>query len=138
MNKERLLNVAKALRESEKPDEFDMGTYVHMCGTPACALGHYAARIDLQDQFRIKERGKNMFGTQMEPAIRDEKTGDWVEYDDETVMDHFEISDAEAEVLFGPPSSTWEDDDRLADNAKNPTEAAAFIENFVNAREATR
>lgn len=47
MNKERLLNVAKALRESTTPpDLFTMRFVMRECGTPACALGHYAARGD--------------------------------------------------------------------------------------------
>jgi hypothetical protein len=52
MHKERLLNVAKALRESKNPEDFSMAAYAH-CGTPACALGHYAARTDLQDAFKL-------------------------------------------------------------------------------------
>src|SRR6187551_2522759 len=47
----RLMNVAKALRESPNAGRFDMGCYIHSgseeegeknwCGSPACALGHY-------------------------------------------------------------------------------------------------
>lgn len=51
--KTRLLNVAKALRESPNPQKFDMGKWGHFCGTPACALGHYAAREDLQSDFSL-------------------------------------------------------------------------------------
>lgn len=54
---DRLLNVVRALEEANDPEPgkpgFDMMTYVHPCGTPGCALGHYAARTDLQAEFRI-------------------------------------------------------------------------------------
>jgi hypothetical protein len=55
MNKERLLNIAKALREAPRPDKFTMSD-VHACGTPACAFGHYAARRDLQQDFQLPTR----------------------------------------------------------------------------------
>ena len=77
MNQEQasnLLNVATALRSAEREKlPFNMARYgnalregwsrfmgkqdgslsvrdrdVHTCGTPACALGHYACRFDLQ------------------------------------------------------------------------------------------
>ena len=32
----RLLNVARALRESKHPEQFTMTEYVNPCGTPAC------------------------------------------------------------------------------------------------------
>lgn len=64
--KQRLLNVVKALRESRRPKSFCMWGFSysknarnpmnrtkHPCGTPMCALGHYAAREDLQDAFKI-------------------------------------------------------------------------------------
>lgn len=57
--RQRLLNVAKALRESPKPEAFDMEWFTYgedqrfPCGTPMCALGHYGARSDLQDAFRV-------------------------------------------------------------------------------------
>jgi hypothetical protein len=55
MNKERLLNVAKALRESPKPRAFKMADF-HSCGTPHCAIGHYAARRDLQQFFQLSRK----------------------------------------------------------------------------------
>ena len=57
--RQRLLNVVRALRESPKPKAFSMDWYGYgpneafPCGTPQCALGHYAAREDLQDFLRL-------------------------------------------------------------------------------------
>lgn len=64
----RLLNVARALRESPNPKAFTMLRFVHgddsfsntvgsaadWCGTPACALGHYGSRTDLQKIVKIR------------------------------------------------------------------------------------
>jgi hypothetical protein len=111
MNKERLLNVAKALRESQNPQDFDMGTFVHGCGTPACALGHYGCRPDLQDTFFTE--GGSFF------AKRDGK---------ETLSifsvasEHFDITMAQCDELFEANGCGY---------AETPTEAAAYIERFV-------
>jgi hypothetical protein len=53
----RLLNVAKALRDAAEAKKFfcmrDIAIVRDDCGTPACALGHYAARRDLQATFEL-------------------------------------------------------------------------------------
>ena len=108
MNKERLLNVAKALRESPNPDAFTMRTIAHPCGTPGCALGHYAARRDLQDAFNLDHAGYLT-------SISDESPF-------ETELKHFGISEEQEDELFG----AW----GCAD-AKTPLAAAEYIERFV-------
>lgn len=64
----RLLDVALALRESKNPEAFTMRFYTwgwsstgyvlypHPCRNPECALGHYAARSDLQPILKIDEK----------------------------------------------------------------------------------
>jgi hypothetical protein len=117
MRTDRLLNVARALRET-KPGSaghfnFDMAFYVHSCGTPACALCHYAARRDLQDRFRIDN---------------DRDFADVVNADDGRLMlpgdiaGHFEISVDEVGELFEVDG---------CDDAQTPVEAAEYIEAFV-------
>lgn len=109
MNKERLLNVAKALRESEHPERFTMRTIAHSCGTPACALGHYAARRDLQDAFILLKHGElRATGDAASPFLAE--------------LEHFDISRAEEEKLFG----VWGCND-----AQTPLQAAEYIERFV-------
>src|SRR5688572_21144506 len=54
MNEENFLKLIQAVEEAD-PREFHMHRFVNACGTPACVLGNYAAREDLQSAFRIKE-----------------------------------------------------------------------------------
>jgi len=111
----RLLNVARALRESPAPERFTMHTFTHACGTPACAFGHYAARTDLQSLFRVTDRG--------EVEI---KSGDgswqWPGSIKSHAMTHFCINDDNYDELFSTIGCA---------NAKTPLQAAQYIEDFV-------
>jgi len=115
---QRLLNVALALRESRNPDQFQMGCYVNGCGTPACAIGHYASRADLQDLFAIRNGDDFVYAD----STPDWEYGGLADYDDDRVLEHFGITAYEAEALFGG---------RGCDYAKTANEAADFIERFV-------
>lgn len=126
--KKRLLNVARALRESPKPKAFTMHCYVggdtwdfdtshNWCGTPACALGHYAARTDLQRLMRILN-GKAVY--------RESIYGSSICYADECVLKHFGIYWSEAGCLFGSEG---------CGNAKTTKQAARYIERFVARKE---
>lgn len=121
MNKERLLNVAKALRESPNPDAFTMET-IHSCGTPCCALGHYAARTDLQQAFYIDPTkwGFRLVGRTEEY--------DWLRYDGSEVCEHFDITDDDARHLFADET---EETRAGCGGASTANEAAEFIERFV-------
>lgn len=112
MNKERLLNVAVALRSSPRPEKFTMAHYTNGCGTPACAFGHYASRQDLQDLCYITATG----------AIKYQGGGGLCDYDDEEILKHFDITDNEAQKLFAPHG---------CGDAKTPEDAIKFIESFV-------
>ena len=113
MNKKRLLNVARALRESKTPNRFTMRTYAHAaCGTPACALGHYAARGDLQRTLSLKN-GELVH-----------RNGEHVCFDSPEVRDHFGITLSQAWGLFAIIG---------CGNAQTPKQAARFIERFVKA-----
>jgi hypothetical protein len=114
VNKDRLLNVARALREAKTAEcDFDMSFYVHECGTPACALGHYAARRDLQDRFKIVVGAAHSFLANASDG-RSVMPGD--------VAGHFAISIHDAGDLFDVDG---------CGGAKTPAVAAAFIEAFV-------
>lgn len=118
MNKERLLNVAKALREAPDPKQFTMlrfGKPGDTCGTPCCALGHYAIRKDLQKTFSLGRRG--------DLCRASDSQQHFVGVDDDIVLKHFGINYAESDALFGM---------RGCGEAKRPEDAAAFIERFVN------
>lgn len=122
MNKERLLNVAKALRESKNPNEFCMARHVNACGTPACAFGHYAARSDLQswftintttDPYRFPDQGVYV-------VVGGEAVS--ICYDHEIVHTHFDLDKETIEQLFSQRGCNW---------AGTAIEAAEYIERFV-------
>jgi hypothetical protein len=117
MNKERLLKVARALRESRAPDDFTMERFGNDCGTPACALGHYASRRDLQRTFRFAK-----YQDIGRPTLLYAKTGRCAYVDHEEVLDHFGVSYGQCDELFGPDG---------CDRAMTPQQAADYIERFV-------
>lgn len=122
--KKRLLNVAKALRESKSPQAFTMYYYVHSgyttdnkgkvpeCGTPACALGHYAARRDLQRTLYIDSK----------TAVIGTKDGRESDYGSYAVLNHFGLDHAQSEELFGGDGCGF---------ATSVKQAALYIERFV-------
>jgi len=119
MHKERLLLVAKALRESAQPDKFAMWTY-HRCGTPACAVGHYAARRDLQDFMQLavdRDTGSLRFGVWGATKL----ANDYWDYN-AAICSHFDITPDQREELFGADG---------CGDAETANQAARYIERFV-------
>jgi hypothetical protein len=118
VNAERLLNLARSLREAAHKERFTMKRYVHTCGTPACAFGHYAGRPDLQDFVRIE--GECIFYAQPD------EDGDHLlaDYDDPQTLKHFGISEEQAVELFREDG---------CGQARTADEAAKYIEDFVAA-----
>lgn len=112
----RLLNVARACRESEHADKFSMEEYAHPCGTPGCALGNYAMRQDLQKTFGLTTSPIHGRPWLMWKSIS------LVYFDSLKVMDHFGLIDGEAWELFSLAG---------CNNAQTPEEAADYIEQFV-------
>jgi hypothetical protein len=115
MNKERLLKVARALRESREPKKFTMEKYGHSCGTPACALGHYASRRDLQHTFVLKT---DEYGGCSVYNKSDHHAG----YLSGEAEEHFGLDELQIHLLFGPGG---------CGGAKTTKQAARFIEKFV-------
>lgn len=144
---DRLLKVAKALREHPAPKRFSMKCYINgdefdrdenasvkeeWCGTPACALGTYASRPDLQRFLRIETNQSEQW---------DDNTGDWVTrlvpemvhldgdqayFDSEAIETYFGLDGwGNARELFGPDG---------CGGAKTPKAAAKYIERFVAKR----
>lgn len=123
MNKERLLNVAKALRESPNPERFSMRLYAHACDTPACALGHYA-HSDLQDEFALGD----------DDFVYHQPTGRQVNAYDREVLEHFDFGYSEdGEELSRELFSS-----HGCGGARTALKAAEFIERWVAEREAAR
>lgn len=138
IHKKRLLNSAKALRDAAKTSLkkfFTMDAWGHPageridayfeledglvaprgCETPACVLGHYAARRDLQKCFTLNTAGDIVEGTYIEEIL-------------ELAMSHFGIDADDAEKLFGVMG---------CNNAKTPIAAAKYIERFVKQKGAS-
>jgi len=156
MNKvqmKRLLNVARALRDAHAAKKkFDMEKWIfgdvgalkdsydprtgfyktcneeaNFCGTPACALGHYAARTDLQRLLKVSIL-KDRYGTKYATMDRFGGVagdGDWEEQD---VKDHFGIDGEEFSELFDPEG---------CNNARTSLQAAKYIEKFVKRKQNT-
>lgn len=127
IHKKRLLNVAKALRESKNPKAFNMNSLIwdyldalHPCGTPACALGHYAARTDLQHFLKIRGFTVRYLSGGNLDAYYLNSGGD------RKLQNHFGLSGDEVIELF--------DSDGCGD-AKTPKAAAKYIEDFVKGEE---
>lgn len=118
MNVERLRNLVKAVREAD-PKYFDMSRIMHECGTPGCAFGHYASRIDLQDEFFLLP--KLPHPDQVWKGVVD-KNGASVEFNWTPVQKHFDLPQEDLNELF--------DADGCGD-AKSPHEAAEYVENFI-------
>lgn len=120
--KQRLLNVARSLRESAAPRKFTMMGYGH-CGTPQCALGHYAYRRDLQDVFSLgrAEQGED------DPALVGGRyvIQNGVSCSSQAIREHFHLSQPQASELFSGSGCK---------RASTPIEAALYIEAFAERR----
>jgi len=111
LHKQRLLNVVRALKEAPNPKRFTMEQIGTFCRTPACALGHYAARHDLQHTFSL-----SFFTGAL--LIYGERGGVACE----GVLKHFGITTVEALDLF---------DQSGCDDAQTLEEAIEYIEQFA-------
>ena len=80
------------------------------CGSPACALGHYVARRDLQREFLLNRDGYPVLCT-------NHRDVSFFAFER-----HFGLKPEEHEELFGPEG---------CNNASTPEEAAAYIVNFI-------
>lgn len=123
MHTQRLLNVARALRESPNPHRFTMATYGG-CGTPACALGHYAFRTDLQDVFAFTaKRDRFVIGDEVIVENGRVLVGDGlISCNGSRITEHFGITHQQATELFHQMG---------CGDARRATDAADYIEAFV-------
>ena len=128
---DRLMKVVQSLLESKRPRKFDMGMYVHthenFCGTPGCALGHYAARRDLQKVFKVfvNKDGLRAAGNDYEDGAYGFLKGPddrRVHHDSLIVQEHFGLTRYEATELFASDG---------CDNAKTTRAAAKYIKDFI-------
>lgn len=137
---DRLRVVAVALRDAAKDKllapRFSMNTYgfpadeidsdekllggAEPCGTPACALGHFAVRDDLQPFLKLDRLGNLVY------ARKSKGRSLSADFSDARVKRYFGITCTESEDLF---------DSFGCNNATTPGYAALFIERFCNKKE---
>jgi hypothetical protein len=111
MNRERLLKVATALRESPHAELFTMTRYAAW-GRPCDALGHYASRSDLQSAFKLSRFRDRVYTA----------AGKRVFWYSPEVLEHFGLSCDEAEHLFSGDG---------CNEAQLPEDAATYVERFL-------
>lgn len=123
-HKQRLLNLARAARETRHP--FNMEQVVTSCGSPGCLFGNYASRQDLQDVFYVGTRNDTLDRTLIRARYSD--NGRAANIDDIEVQEHFGLTYDEIIELFEVDG---------CGNARNDAEKAArYVEQFVARREA--
>lgn len=115
---QRILGVATALRQSPNPEHFTMRQYGIDCGSPCCALGHYAVRTDLQQKFSLDSEGDLMYR-----RGHGHGSSNWADYSDEEVLDYFGITEDECNELFSGIG---------CNQARTAVKAAEYIENFLD------
>lgn len=122
VNIPRLKKLITALQDA-KPENFSMRMYGRRsCSTPACVLGHYAYRRDLQ-------RTLTLTSVEDDPErlwLRDAH-GQGIGYDDRAVLDHFGICEWDADKLFNGISGCG--------GATTTKQAIAYIRKFIARRE---
>lgn len=123
MNKEKLLAIAKCIRE-EKVLKLDMETWKNQCGTAACAIGTAMVRGVLPELEFLWRKN-----------IIDPRIGHWqicltgstdVVMGFEAIAEALEICEEEAEALFGAQNYETDDNGNI-----NREEVANYIENFI-------
>ncbi len=102
-----ILDTADALHKKKGESTYDQGIYRHPCGTPACALGHWAAANPKRWRF-------DNYGLPF--VARDFESGTY------SAVDEFGISYDEADDLFGYAG---------CGEAQTAKEAARYIRTFV-------
>lgn len=115
MNLKAFQNLILALQEHPAPDKFTM-EYYGLCGTPACCLGTYASRQDLQSYFGVlyDSLGKCYVTAKIRSIC--------LSPDSYRVFSHFDITQEEAWELFSPDG---------CNEAQTISEAIAYIQDFI-------
>lgn len=118
MNREHFEKLLQATREAPA-ETFNMSVFAGQptaCGTPACLLGNYALRTDLQSEFRAKT--DDYMGHIVSTA-----TGQRAHLDGLAVCEHFDITSEQADALF--------DADGCNDAGTDRDKAIAYVEHFM-------
>lgn len=112
-----ILDKADALHKKRMEPSYRQLYYSHPCGTPACALGHWAAN----NPRRWEMRGRYP-GSELVPFLG---KGHNAIYGNESAEIEFSLDSIDAYDLFGMSG---------CDSAKTAKQAAAYIRKFVAKR----
>lgn len=113
-----ILDAADAAHIEKHEPTYDQQRYVHSCGTPACALGHWAAANPDRWYVGVDSQG--------DPDIF-LRAADQMSLDDASCAE-FCLTSREEARLFGLSGCS---------HARNAKDAAAFIREFVRSRDAS-
>lgn len=117
----RLKKLIVALKGAKKED-FSMVTFGNACGTPACVLGHYAARRDLQRTFKFAKAEAGDYA----PRVLSSADHGAMGYNAFAVREHFGVALSEGDELFS---------DFGCNGAQTPKQAIAYIRKFIARKE---
>lgn len=98
LNRENFRKLIQSTLDAD-PRDFTMEVYAQ-CGSPACVIGNYAARQDLQSEFRLDAHGRVL-------DVANELANYW----GYKVREHFGISDQDTQDLFAAPDDSDEDEE---------------------------
>lgn len=109
-----ILSKADATHKKKSEPNYDQQFYAHECGTPACALGHWATANRRWVWLGLKY---DLF-----PRLRNNSHGSTTE----DAMEEFHLTEDEADELFEVDG---------CGNAQTAKEAARYIRAFVKRRQ---
>jgi hypothetical protein len=128
VHERRFENLIKATLEAPK-EQFNMGMFTHDCGSPACLLGNYGNRTDLQRTFVLTKMRGSDSNNRLFLRLRNKPGAYVLEYGSE-ICEHFGITMVEADDLF----STMGCNNAQADK----TQAIKYVRAFVKRKKASQ
>jgi hypothetical protein len=113
----KILDKADALHKKRGEPVYDQKNYVHPCGAPACAFGHWAFANPKKFNLRPVLGGNG--------EIKSKNGKIWYTWDDIHTQNEFSLTEEEAEKLFA---------DNGCESARTAKQAAKYIRAFVKRR----
>jgi hypothetical protein len=123
VHERRFENLIKATLEAPK-ELFNMGMFAQSCGAPACLLGNYGDRTDLQRTFILARSPRN---EHLYLKLRS-RTALIVFENGKEVSEHFGITEDEASALFCP--------DGCNNAHTNRAKAIKYVRAFIKRKKA--
>lgn len=109
--RQNFLNLIKAVSEHPMPKMFNMQEYGYDCGTPACILGTYADRSDLQNLFFLRDG-----------SLRSKDSYAYLDFDSPLFAEHFGLDNEQLWKLFSHDG---------CDRARTIEKAVEYLKKFM-------